>query len=64
MDWVTVCIVAGPVCVVKLVRVVVDEVTNPPPLSATTPTPSAPNERTKTTSERMLLLKDDLPLAS
>ena len=48
----------GPVLVVKLVKVVVDEVTNPPPLSATTPTPSAPKERSKTTSERILLLNN------
>ena len=57
VDCVTVCVVAGPVLVVRVVRVVVDEVTNPPPLSATTPTASAPKERTNTTSERILLLK-------
>jgi len=56
-DWVTVWVVGCPVLVVVLVRVVVEEVTNPPPLSATTPTASAPNERTKTTSERILFLK-------
>ena len=55
-DWVIVWVVVVPVLVVVLVNVVVEEVTNPPPLSATTPTASAPKERTRTTSERMLFL--------
>jgi hypothetical protein len=57
VDCVTVCVVGGPVLVVRVVRVVVDDVKNPPPLSATTPTASAPKERTNTTNERMPLLK-------
>lgn len=48
---------AGPVLVVVLVSVVVEEVTNPPLLSATTPTARAPKDKTRTTSERILLLK-------
>jgi hypothetical protein len=57
VDWVTVWVVGGPVRVVRVVRVVVEEVTKPPPLSATTPTARAPKDSASTTSERRLLLK-------
>lgn len=57
VDCVIVSVCVGPVVVVDWVNVVVDVVKNPPVLSATAPTASAPKDRARTISEKIVLLK-------
>ena len=57
VDCVMVSVIVGPVVVVEWVNVVVDVVKKPPPLAATAPTASAPNDRARITREKILLRK-------
>lgn len=53
VDCVTVWVLTGPVVVVNVVKVVVEVVKNPPPLSATALIAITPKESARTTSERI-----------